>query len=315
MRTVQSNRTSGQRVSTLVFTTVLSALTLAASAATAQDQPPPSGTGTAPSGTATGTAGGSVDASGSSSLPPPRAAASPPASSAPSAKETGKDEGITDHEKVVGKIGVGYLGLTQLPIAGGNVGPGTAGLDIQRATVDAPIIGVRYWLMEKLGIDAGIGFTFFNSSTAVEVNNATTTTDGPAVFGLAFHGGVPLAFAHAKHYKFLVIPELNIGFTRRNETQPNGQQPDVNRSGFRFDIGGRVGAEIQFGFIGIPQLALQATIGLGFRRLVWHNSQDAGNNVPTSRSSSIGENQFGTTVQSDPWALFVNNVSAIYYFP
>lgn len=270
-------------------------------------------------GDASGTAGGSVEAGGSAGLPaptvaPPAAPAPAPAAATvttPAADPDAKaDDGITDHERVVGKFGVGYLGLTQLPIGTG------APANVGRAVVDAPVIGVRYWLMEKLGLDIGLGFSFFSSGREVEQNNTTTSVDGPAVFGLALHGGVPLVFAHAKHYKFLLIPEFNVGFASRTEKQTgNPAPPDISRSGFRLDVGARVGSEIHFGFIGVPQLALQATVGLGFRRLVWKNSQDAGPGVPTPQSSSDGETALGTTVQSDPWALFVNNISAIYYFP
>jgi len=75
-----------------------------------------------------------------------------------------------------------------------------------------------------------------------------------------------------------------------------------------------IGGQIQFGFIGVPELALQASVGLNFRHQVWSASQDAANNVPASSSSDRASN-IGTTVQSDPWALFTNNISAIYYFP
>lgn len=224
------------------------------------------------------------------------------------------DDGVTDHEKVVGHLGVGYLGLTQLPI--GSAGGTGAGANFAgRATLDAPVIGIRYWLSEKMGIDAGLGFTMFSSSTDA-VNGATTTTvDGPAAFGVAVHGGVPLAFAYAKHYKFLLIPEVNVGVTRRGEKQTgNPAPPDINRSGLRVDAGARVGAEIQFGFIGIPELALQASVGLNFRYQNWKSQQDAANNVGEV-SVSQSQTSFGTTVQSDPWALFVNNISALYYFP
>jgi hypothetical protein len=51
---------------------------------------------------------------------------------------------------------------------------------------------------------------------------------------------------------------------------------------------------------------------------VWHASQDAGSTAagPTpSTSSSIGQNELSTTVQSDPWTIFTGNIAAIYYFP
>lgn len=228
------------------------------------------------------------------------------------------DDGVTDHEKVVGHLGVGYLGLTQIPIgSGGGGGGGGGGFSHARATLDAPVIGVRYWMSEKMGIDAGLGFTMFSSSNDTVNNNVTTSTDGPAAVGVAVHGGLPLAFAYARHYKFLLIPEINLGYARRGEKQNgNPAPPDIVRTGLRIDAGARVGAEIQFGFIGIPELALQASVGLNFRYQNWKSSQDAGPPVvPTERSSSDTQTSIGTTVQADPWALFVNNISAIYYFP
>jgi hypothetical protein len=240
----------------------------------------------------------------------------------PAASTAPKDDGVTDHEKVVGHLGVGYLGLTQIPIGSAGGGGGAGGFSHARATLDAPVIGVRYWMSEKMGIDAGLGFTMFSSSNDTVAPGpggavVTTTTDGPAAVGVAVHGGLPLAFAYGKHYKFLLVPELNVGYARRGEKQAgNPTPPDIVRTGLRIDAGARVGTEIQFGFIGIPELALQASVGLNFRYQNWKSSQDAGPPVvPTERSSSDTVTSIGTTVQSDPWALFVNNVSAIYYFP
>jgi hypothetical protein len=248
-------------------------------------------------------------------LPPPKPEQPAPLAAAPA--DAKKDDGITDHEKVVGKFGIMYFGITQQPIGTG------APANVGRGSVQTPVIGMRYWLKERMGLDLGLGFNFFSSSTAVEANNqAERTTDGPAVVAFALHAGLPLAFAYGKHYKFLVVPELNFGYATQTEAAQNlppgaRQPPDIHRTGLRFDIGGRVGTEIQFGFIGIPELALQASVGLNFRRQVWHASQEAdaaaGVNFPSS--SSQGQNNLGTTVQSDPWALFVNNISAIYYFP
>ena len=281
------------------------AFSLAAPAALAQDTQPATG-------------GGTGEAGASTTVTPPKVTTH--TTTETTTAGGAKDDGVTDHEKVVGHLGVGYLGITQLPIgsAGGGAAPG--GFGHAKATLDAPVIGVRYWMSDRLGLDLGLGFTVFSSSTDITPApggpGGTQTVDGPAAFGLAFHGGVPLAFAHAKHYKFLLIPELNVGFTRRGEKQGGPTPPpDINRSGFRLDAGARVGAEIQFGFIGVPELALQATVGLQFRYLNWKSQQDAGGSVPTERAISDKETSLGTTVQSDPWALFVNNISAIYYFP
>jgi hypothetical protein len=187
--------------------------------------------------------------------------------------------------------------------------------------VATPIIGARYWFQERMGIDAGLGFGFGSSSASVKVQSVETSADGPAQNAFALHAGIPIAFAQGKHYTFLVVPEANFAYAWQTVKQQNvapGQVAagDIHFNGLRLDIGARVGTEIQFGFIGVPELALQASVGLAFQHFNYGTSQSA--SPPTTindTSSSLSVNKLGTTVQSDPWALFVNNISAIYYFP
>ncbi len=289
----------------LVFA-ALAAMALAAPNALAQDTAPPAGTNP-PAGGATGTVsvGGTAETTTSTTTTQTVTPAPAKVVAAPAEKTDGDD--ISDHEKVVGKFGVGYLGMSQLPIASGLTNNG-----LGQGTLDTPVIGVRYWLKERLGLDLGLGFGTTFGGTTVTNGNVETSTSAPAGLGVAVHGGVPLVLGHQKHYKFLIVPELNLGITKRTVETPN--QPDVHLGGWRLDIGARAGAEIHFGFIGVPQLALQATVGLAFRHQAWTASRDAGNNQPEI-SASISQNGIGTTVQSDPWALFTNNISAIYYFP
>jgi hypothetical protein len=240
----------------------------------------------------------------------------------PAKAEEAKEDGLTDHERVVGKFGVMFFGVSQQPIGGIANGATNAGAVTQSTvTGGVPVIGARYWLQEKMGIDVGVGLNFFSSSTDTKNNSTDVSSDGPAVVSFALHGGVPLAFAQGKHYTFLVVPELNFGYATQTiaaQNVPAGQVAPANfhLSGWRLDAGARIGSEIQFGFIGVPQLSLQASIGLNFRHQNWAASQDsAPPATPASTSSSRSANNFGTTVQSDPWAIFVNNISAIYYFP
>lgn len=243
------------------------------------------------------------------SLPPPRVVTKVETQTVGAARPAAAEEDPTsDHEKVIGHIGVGYLGVSDLPIsAGGNGIP-------NRGSVSAPVVGVRYWLAEKIGLDLGVGFGLLSGSTELAPAGASATqTDLGSRFGLAFHGGVPLVFAHQKHFKFLLIPELNVGFTNQsNETGTGPGTVKTTLSGFRLDLGARVGAEIHFGFIGVPQLALQATVGAFIKREAWKTTQEQNGN---SSSASQGATAFGTSVQADPWALFTNNISAIYYLP
>lgn len=250
-------------------------------------------------------AGGSVDTS--AQLPPPPAPApvqvaqpAPPPPPAPAPAPAVEDDDVSDHDKyAVGHFAVGYMGTASVPLDGlaGNAMP-------------APTIGARYWINQMIGIDAGLGFGWATGSVEAKNNNATTTTDKASPFGLVIHGGVPIALAAQKHYKFLVIPELNIGFAHMTESAPN--TPDISHSGFLLDIGARAGTEVHFGFIGIPQLALQATVGLAFRHTNTGRSQDLPNGTVSASDST---STISTSVQAAPWALFTNNIAALYYFP
>jgi len=229
------------------------------------------------------------------------------------------DDGTTDHDLVVKKLGVMFFGVSDMPIAEG------APAGVTEGKISTPVVGVRYWLNEKFGIDAGLGIGMTSSNRTLESGGKAKVEEaGAAKTGLMLHGGVPLVLGKAKHFKFLAVPELNIGWSTQTEAAQNVQDatkspPDISRSGFLFDIGGRVGTEIQFGFIGIPQLALQASVGLAFRHASVSGSQEvkgsAGDAYKFPTSSSVSRTSFATSVQSDPWALFTNNISAIYYWP
>ncbi|HEY8041773.1 MAG TPA: hypothetical protein VIF15_18340 [Polyangiaceae bacterium] len=242
--------------------------------------------------------------------PPPPAAPSPPAPAA-------EDTTVSDHEQFVGHLGVTYFDITNLPIANPVADPGTGSAatpapgSITGTNIAAPVVGVRYWLQRNIGIDAGIGFGLAGGSQEAVVGSTDTTVDKVSSTGFAFHGGVPIAFAHFKHYTFLAIPEFTLGFTSATfkpvAATGGTAGPQQDLSGFLFDLGARIGAEIHFGFIGIPQLALQATIGLSYRRSVYKWKSD-------SNSASDGTNTFGTNVQADPWAIFKDAISATYYF-
>jgi hypothetical protein len=208
---------------------------------------------------------------------------------------TTTDEG-PDHERVVGHLGVTYFGVSQIPVGA------------PRETLNAPAIGVRYWLSRGLGIDAGLGFAWAGGSTTAQAGGTTTTTDAPSRLGFLLHGGVPLALASGRHYTFLVVPELNLGIGTGSVEAPN---TETTVSGLKLDVGARVGAEIQFGFIGIPELALQASVGLLLRH---ESSKTTVTTGGTDTSTSISTTGLATTVNGDPWALFTNNISAIYYF-
>jgi len=207
---------------------------------------------------------------------------------------------------------VTYFDITSLPIASVSNAPMPMPGQITSTTVAAPVVGARYWITRMFGVDAGIGLGYAGGSQeAVNMGN-DQNVDKASAFGFAFHAGAPIAFAHGKHYTFLLIPGFTIGATTgtfKPQAPPGGgtAPPEQDLSGFLFDIGARVGAEVHFGFIGVPELALQATVGLSFRRSVfkWKSDQS---------SASDGTNTLATTVDPDPWAIFKDAISATYYF-
>ncbi len=219
---------------------------------------------------------------------------------------------LSDHEAMVHHFAIGYMGASQIPIAQvNNAGPG---LNITEGNVTAPYIGGRYWVSPLLGIDVGLGFAYASATqTTTVTGQPTVSTDRPSVLGFGVHAGVPLALAYSKHFTFEIIPELNVGYASSTvkTVVPAGNPPvpDINQTGLRFDLGARVGSEVHFGFIGVPQLSLQATIGLGFRYSSVKASASDG-----SASVSLGGPAFGTSVQDAPWAIFTNNIAALYYF-
>src|SRR5262249_27076875 len=149
----------------------------------------------------------------------------------------------------VGHMGVGWLGTTDVPVgvAVGNARP-------------TPAVGIRYWATPMVGIDVGLGL-YMNSGSQSVQGPVTVTTDDDSFTTFLLHGGVPLALGGSSHFSFQITPELDVGFgsgTHHNAAP----MPNTDRSGFMLQAGARAGAEVYFGFIGIPQLSLDASVGL-----------------------------------------------------
>ncbi len=201
--------------------------------------------------------------------------------------------GGTDHSKFVGTFGIGFMGIQTIGLtdAAGTPDP-----------VTAPVIGGRYWLDSGMGIDAGLGLAFGTGSVEV----ANTSVDDPQPAALILHGGLPLALADTQYFVFELVPELNIGFAGNTEEGVGG---NTIFRGFHLDLGARAGAEVHFGFIDIPQLSLQAGIGLA---LSYDSTSVEVEATNTTTSSSIM--RFGTNVGNDPWDIFTSSITALYYF-
>lgn len=219
----------------------------------------------------------------------------------PGATTTSAGAGNSDHDQMIGRLAVGYLGLESMSIAAAT--PGAAG----PATVNAPVVGVRYWLDQMLGLDLGLGFSSTSSSS--ELDPPGTEVNGPSTTAFIIHAGVPLSLASDQHWSFQIVPELNVGFASGTVEDGVGPGEDLDRSGFHLDVGARAGAEIHFGFIDLPQLSLQAGIGL---RYVTETTEASGGSPETTFKTS--STAIGTTVGDNPWNIFTSNVAALYYF-
>lgn len=223
---------------------------------------------------------------------------SKPSASARKAREesSAKVAGATNHQQFIGDFAVGYLGLSQMAVANADGG-------FQYVAV--PVIGGRYWLREGLGIDAGLGLVLASESATVEVDDVNTETDVPRPSAFLLHGGVPLVLADSRYFCFQLVPEMNIGFASTSQ-DVGGQEIDL--SGFHLDLGGRLGAELHFGFVGLPQISLQA--GVGMRMALERVSAE---NSETNDGARRSRQTLATLVGNDPWDIFAGSVSALLY--
>lgn len=205
--------------------------------------------------------------------------------------------GPTDHSRFVGNFAIGFLGFRTLAISDGAGGSNP---------VDAPVIGGRYWLDQGMGIDAGLGLVLAGGSTTTDIGGMSTDTDQPQPAAFILHGGLPLALADSQYFVFELVPELNVGFAGNTIETGAG---DVVLRGFHLDVGARAGAEIHFGFIDIPQLSLQAGVGLSFSY-----DRTSFENEAANTTTSTSQTRLATTVGNNPWDIFSASVAALYYF-
>ncbi len=210
--------------------------------------------------------------------------------------------GSSDHDQVVGRLAVGYLGRRSMLVG---IGIDAAG-NIASNDIAAPVVGIRYWIDDSLGIDAGVGLNINGGSAEVDDGTNTVSTDLDSFTVFILHAGIPLSLASADHFSFQVVPEANVGIG-----SGSAADGDIKHNGFHLDLGARAGAEIQFGFMNIPQLSLQGSIGVAFELNSLKTDEDTGAADITTTANTT---QFSTSVNDNPWNIFTSNVAALYYF-
>jgi hypothetical protein len=219
--------------------------------------------------------------------PAPATTAPPPTVATPARPEPAANRPDLDVE--ARRWAIGYAGLSQVPIGSPTI-----------QDITAPAIGVRYWATPTVGVDFAVGFSWSGGS----VDAGGMLTDKNSVSGFLVQAGVPLALSTHRHVSFQVIPYA--AFAQGHTSVGTGMNT-IDFSGLRFDLGARGGLEVFFGFIGIPELSLSATVGVQFemRRYTFETAELREHDTTTG---------FSTTVQSNPWDIFAGNVAARYYF-
>ena len=248
-----------------------------------------------------GSASGSISAGGqfggTAPTPPPT---TEPVASDPVVEDTSTNPAGSDHEAVEGRLGVGFFGVMTLPLP-------DPGMPANDQDLSAPTIGARYWLSTDLGIEAALGLAIGGSDFEPPGGPNVSSSS----FGLALHGGVPIALAYSNHFVFEVVPVLNFGIASGSiETTAGMTSTTIDLSGMLIEIGAKVGAEIHFGFIDLPDLSLQGTVGLTLRHESRSVEAPAGMGTATTDRS---ETLVSTGVDGEPWDIFTGNIAAIYY--
>jgi hypothetical protein len=237
--------------------------------------------------------------------PPPPQQAQAPVAPPPEAAAVPAE---SDHDAMVGRLGVGYMGRRSMlvgvtPVLGATV------MDTVQRTY-APVVGVRYWIDQVVGLDVGLGFSIAAGSQEIDPPPAAPPSqiDDSPITTFILHGGLPLSLAGSKHFSFELVPELNVGYATQTIEDPTATMGDVTNSGLHLDLGARAGAEIYFGFIGVPELSLQGSVGLRIDYDAMSSDQTSGNALNSHRF------WFGTTTYDNPWNIFTSNIAALYYF-
>jgi hypothetical protein len=224
----------------------------------------------------------------------------------------------------IGHLGIGWLGTRPVPI-GTTVGAGAdpAAPAAPITQLNTPIIGVRYWLNQNIGIDGGLGFYMASGSNTTNVAGVETTTDKVSQTSFLLHGGVPIALGlEGKHFSFQITPEFDLGFSTGSAKPapvPGAPTPPATSlSGFMLQLGARAGAEVFFGFIGIPALSLEGSVGMYLATQSAKSSRDAyvgvGGVAVPAESYKDSTLLIGTSAMNSPWQIFTSNVAARYYF-
>jgi hypothetical protein len=188
--------------------------------------------------------------------------------------------------------------------------PNTGGADPIPLTVYT--VGLRRWSrtplgpFRNLGFDLGVGLAFSRSSITQPQTGRLTTQDGPSTTGFGLHAGLPLAITHHEHAVFELVPELDVIWAGE-KIPPLGSGDTTRYSGWSARLGARAGFEIFFGFVGLPQLAIEASLGAAL-------TYDSVTSKVGTIERSTRAWGLSTVRGTEPWSVFTGSVAAMYHF-
>lgn len=242
----------------------------------------------------------------------PKAVPPPPPPLEPAEIPAEKKPPQTDHDLVVGHFGFGYFGQFDATLATSR----SAG-----TTTPLQLVGVRYWF-SRVRLDLALGIGLGTGSAKRTTGDTTTSTDDASLLALGVRVALPFAVWVEKHYTVFIGPE--VVYAHAGETAPivspsvpgSTPPPDDTHKGDRFSLGVRAGAEIQFGFIGLPRLALDASLGLALDYTTAKSTTTTSAGVGGSTQTTLERSRFSlsSSTSHQPWNIFISNVAAVYYF-
>lgn len=231
-------------------------------------------------------------------LPPTAPAAAAPVEQPSEA--VGAAKSASDHDSVVHRIGFGWYGTRNVPM------PSDGGSD----GIPTPLVGIRYWVNSLVGLDFAAGTMLTSGETKSKANGATSSTYDTTASSLMLHAGVPLSFFHSEHHSIELIPQFEFGYAEGTMKPPSPNTANVLKrtgTGLLVQGGVAVGAEVHFGFMGLPHLALDASLGVFF-------SHEYSKGEVGTASQEHTRFLLSTSNVNNPWDFFRSNIGARYYF-
>jgi hypothetical protein len=227
-----------------------------------------------------------------------------------------------------GRFGVGYFGTASNPSVSvfglGGLG-GLGALSVTSNTL-TPLFGVRYWSplpigpLQSLGFELAVGIASSRSTLESQAGPMAVLIQTPSVLTYATHAAVVLPLVSTENVIISLAPEFryaNSTSTPRQIATPLGAplQPRASVSESS-SVSIRAAAEFFFGFIGLPNLSLEAMFRVS---AIWTNlSADVflDSVLSSTMSNFVAREGFNvnTSFVNGPVEILTSSVTAKYYF-